>query len=40
MDRHLQILHTVTEAVSRSLDVDEVLKTAVDALTHVTGHEI
>src|SRR3989454_8640759 len=25
---------------SRSLDVDEVLRTALDALTHVTGHEI
>ena len=39
-DRHLEILHTVAEAVSRSLDVDEVLRTAVEALTHVTGHEI
>ena len=43
MDRvelHLKILHTVAETVSRSLDVEEVLRTAVDALTHVTGHEI
>jgi len=39
-ERHLQILHTVAETVSRSLDVDEVLRTALDALTHVTGHEI
>ena len=39
MERHLQILHTVAETVSRSLDVDEVLRTALDALTHVTGHE-
>jgi two-component system NtrC family sensor kinase len=39
-DRHLQILHTVAETVSRSLDVEEVVRTAVDALTHVTGHEI
>jgi C4-dicarboxylate-specific signal transduction histidine kinase len=38
--RHLEILHTVAEAVSRSLDVEEVLRTALDALTHVTGHEI
>jgi C4-dicarboxylate-specific signal transduction histidine kinase len=35
----LHILHTVAETVSRSLDVDEVLRTALDALTHVTGHE-
>ena len=40
MEPHLQILHTVTQVVSRSLDVDEVVKTALDALTHVTGHEI
>jgi signal transduction histidine kinase len=40
MPRHLEILHTVAETVSRSLDTDEVLKTALDALTHVTGHEI
>ena len=40
MEPHLKILHTVAETVSRSLDVDEVLKTALDALTHVTGHEI
>jgi len=40
VEPHLQILHTVAQAVSRTLDVDEVLKTAVDALTHVTGHEM
>ena len=40
MEPHLEILHTVTQVVSRSLDVDEVVKTALDALTHVTGHEI
>jgi two-component system NtrC family sensor kinase len=39
-ERHLAILHTVAETVGRSLDVEEVLRTAVDALTHVTGHEI
>ncbi len=39
VDRHLTIVHTVAESVSRSLDVDEVLRTALDALTHVTGHE-
>jgi C4-dicarboxylate-specific signal transduction histidine kinase len=39
-DRYLEILHTVAETVSRSLDVQEVLRTAVDTLTHVTGHEI
>ena len=39
-ERHLEILHTVAETVGRSLDVAEVLRTALDALTHVTGHEI
>ena len=39
-DRHLEILHAVAETVGRSLDVEEVLRTALDALTHVTGHEI
>ena len=39
VERHLQILHTVAQTVSRSLEVDEVLRTALDALTHVTGHE-
>ncbi len=40
METHLRILHTVAETVSRSLDVDVVLRTALDALTAVTGHEI
>jgi two-component system NtrC family sensor kinase len=40
MEPHLRILHTVAQAISRSLDVDEVLKTALDELTRVTGHEI
>ncbi len=39
-ERHLEILHAVAETVSRSLDVEEVIRTALDALTHVTGHEI
>src|SRR4029450_7114001 len=39
-ERHLDILHTVAETVSRSLDVEDVVRTALDALTHVTGHEI
>ena len=38
-ETHLRILHTVAEVVSRSLDVEEVLRTSLDALTHVTGHE-
>src|SRR5262245_1411002 len=38
--RHLEILRTVTEAVSRSLNLNEVLQKSVEALTHVTGHEI
>ena len=33
-------MRTVTEAVSRSLNLNEVLQKSVDALTHVTGHEI
>jgi two-component system NtrC family sensor kinase len=37
---HLGIIHTVASALNRSLDVDEVLRTALSALTHVTGHEI
>ena len=40
VEPHLRILHTVAEAVSRTLDVEGVLRTALDALTHVTGHEI
>ncbi|HET7874527.1 MAG TPA: ATP-binding protein [Methylomirabilota bacterium] len=38
--RHLQILRAVSEAVSRSLDLGEVIQKSVSALTHVTGHEI
>ena len=37
---HLQILRTVAEVVSRSLDLNEVLQKSVTALTRVTGHEI
>lgn len=40
VEPHLQILHAVAQAVSRSLDVEEILTTALDELTHVTGHEI
>ncbi len=40
MQPHLRILHTVAATVNRSLDVDEVLRTALAALTDVTGHEI
>src|SRR4030095_2483451 len=38
--RHLQVLRSVSEAVSRSLDLEEVLDRSLDALTQVTGHEI
>jgi C4-dicarboxylate-specific signal transduction histidine kinase len=38
--RHLEVLRAVTEAVSRSLDLDEVVQRSLAALTHVTGHEI
>jgi two-component system NtrC family sensor kinase len=40
MDRLLEILREVAETVSRSLDVEEILRTTLEALTHVTGHEI
>jgi C4-dicarboxylate-specific signal transduction histidine kinase len=40
VEPHLRILHAVAQAVSRSLDVGEVLTTALDELTHVTGHEM
>ena len=38
--RHLRVLRIVGEAVSRSLDLEEVLDRSLDALTQVTGHEI
>jgi len=38
--RHLQILRAVTAAVSRSLNLNEVIQKSVTALTQVTGHEI
>jgi signal transduction histidine kinase len=38
--RHLEVLRAVTEAVSRSLDLNEVVQRSLSALTHVTGHEI
>src|SRR6266508_4937247 len=38
--RHLEVLRAVTEAVSRSLDLNEVVQRSLAALTHVTGHEI
>jgi signal transduction histidine kinase/DNA-binding response OmpR family regulator len=40
VERHLTILRTIGQAISKSLAVDEVLGIALDALTHVTGHEI
>ena len=38
--RHLRVLREVSEAVSRSLDLNEVVQRSLAALTHVTGHEI
>jgi len=38
--RHLQVVREVSEAVSRSLDLNEVVQRSTAALTHVTGHEI
>ena len=40
VEPHLRILHTISRAIGASLDVDEVLRVALDALTQVTGHEI
>ena len=40
IEPHLDILHTLAQTINRSLDVEEVLSVALDALTHVTGHEI
>jgi GAF domain-containing protein len=37
---HLPILQAISQAIGTSLDGDEVLRIALDALTHVTGHEI
>src|SRR5262245_23035321 len=37
---HLQILRSVTAAVSRSLNLNEVLQKSLSALTRVTGHEL
>ena len=38
--RHLEVLRAVSDAVSRSLDLHEVVQRSLAALTHVTGHEI
>ena len=38
--RHLHVLRAVAEAVSRSLDFNDVVQRSLEALTHVTGHEI
>src|SRR4029450_9299425 len=38
--RHLRGRRIVSEAVSHSLDLEEVLDRSLDALTQVTGHEI
>ena len=38
--RHLRVLRIVSEAVSQSLDLEEVLDRSLSALTHVTGYEI
>src|SRR4029450_8455132 len=40
VESHGRILHRIGEAIGATLDVDEVLRIALDALTHVTGHEI
>jgi two-component system NtrC family sensor kinase len=40
VDPHVSILVQVAETVGRSLDPDEVVGTVLEAITHVTGHEI
>src|SRR5207249_10323574 len=40
VEPHLRILHRIGAAISATLDVDEVLRSALDVLTEVTGHEI
>src|SRR5439155_10949525 len=40
VESHVRILHRIGTAISATLDVDEVLRIALDALTEVTGHEI
>ncbi|HEY7648367.1 MAG TPA: response regulator [Methylomirabilota bacterium] len=37
---HLRILRTIAQSMADSLDVDETVRVALDALTDVTGHEI
>jgi signal transduction histidine kinase/DNA-binding response OmpR family regulator len=39
VEPHFRILRAITRALSLSLDVDEMLRIALDALTRVTGHE-
>lgn len=36
---HLRILHAIAEAASGTLDADGTLTVALEALTHITGHE-
>jgi signal transduction histidine kinase len=38
--RHLAILRRVAEAVSRSLDLEDVIQKSLTAVTEVTGHEL
>jgi signal transduction histidine kinase/DNA-binding NarL/FixJ family response regulator len=37
---HARVLRSITQAFSGTLDLDETLRLALHALTHVTGHEV
>ena len=40
VEAHFRVLRAISRALSLSLDVDQMLRIALDALTRVTGHEI
>jgi signal transduction histidine kinase/ActR/RegA family two-component response regulator len=40
VESHFRVLRAISRALSLSLDVDQMLRIALDALTRVTGHEI
>ncbi len=40
VEPHARVLRSITQAFSATLDVDETLRLALHALTHVTGHEV
>src|SRR5207249_1943317 len=40
VEPHFRVLRAISRALSLSLDVDQMLRIALDALTRVTGHEV